>query len=1022
MTVIASKVATFAAGVSRVDQTWDRYVTIEGIGDRMGATRWCTRVPKHAEARNVVKIPAPLIYGTFDDVDTAGGVMTDVMGNYDINLQNTPTTGVTGNVGEMYLLDDASNEFVSTGTADIVEESATYSYMIDCTPDAQNPATGMVALGMGINGGGTWDGQWLQFGSSGGDDVIYVVIEGGSSGQERTFGTSFDFVAGVRYICIVTFDGFNVKLWINGALVIEDDVGSFNGPTYETTNYFECGRYRAGASRYWSGHIDEAAWWHNDVLTDAQAVALYHVIRGGYRVWTAAYKPYVIDLPSPMSERVDPEGGMTEAGELSVDMLDSADELTAALKIDADPVNTVSTAVGASDTSIAVDSGPAFSIGDFIYIGNECMHVTNIVSNALTIVRAQLDTVARPHAFGSPVYTALPYLHGRRMRYYEIPHDAVGESAQLEWEQYQLDGIELSEDGNSFTLLGLTGVGNTSQLVKRRPQDQFVARTVFADEHFSAEFFGPRTATADGEIWTGERMTFEMEGEIFRASMPFFGFTSSNILLPTDRALLGSRIHSPEPGDTGSQVFIANKDESGAVFRYSPGTNTPGYVSGSESSSRGSGTWVKSDHFVPILLCLLTSSADSNDGLELTNFTAGEGNFSSLPIGVGVGLPADRIDWTSFHNAWAATPGWRFPGFVVRESESFGELVSREILRVIGAYLSTQNGKISLVLPTLPPAGLSIPEIGSTNIRYRKAGARSALPEISARMVSSRLSGTVIFSVKTPGGADVKIVVDDQRFHGRYGQAADFGKSKRAIEIDAPSVFADGGLANAFLETVGNRIIWENSRPRWDVSATTLYDPDLYDKRPGDFVTIAVSEFPQLEDGTRGWLTGTVPARINSIAPEHVEGQGSSLRFDLTAFGSGTRIGRVGPAAMISSVATNTATVVANRHTQADAPTTWPVTDAAGFAVDDECVLRNLDGSDAGGATKQTVTVIAGNDITFDGNFGGNLAANLVIKYANYDSSAAQQISTRVYVADRAARTIDASSAKPWAWTIEGAQ
>ena len=55
-------------------------------------------------------------------------------------------------------------------------------------------------------------------------------------------------------------------------------------------------------------------------------------------------------------------------------------------------------------TTVAVDDGTQFAIGQTLMIGNEQMLITNISTNNLTVTRAINGTTAAAHADNSDVY------------------------------------------------------------------------------------------------------------------------------------------------------------------------------------------------------------------------------------------------------------------------------------------------------------------------------------------------------------------------------------------------------------------------------------------------------------------------------------------------------------------------------------------------------------------------------------------------------------------------------------------
>lgn len=171
----------------------------------------------------------------------------------------------------------------------------------------------------------------------------------------------------------------------------------------------------------------------------------------------------------------------------------------------------------------------------------------------------------------------------------------------------------------------------------------------------------------------------------------------------------GQRV-SLQAGQLATQVFLARSD-----FRYSPGP-TP-------STIRSSGTWVRSSHWIDLLLIMLTSSNEPADGLELANYVSARGNYSSLPPGYGVGLLAAQIDWDAFAAVKQRTLDYLFPNFSLGAGDAvpFGELVDEQFLKPMGAYLST-SGVARVVLPRIPLLESASLTIGSADILAKPIG------------------------------------------------------------------------------------------------------------------------------------------------------------------------------------------------------------------------------------------------------------------------------------------------------------
>ena len=77
-------------------------------------------------------------------------------------------------------------------------------------------------------------------------------------------------------------------------------------------------------------------------------------------------------------------------------------------------------------------------------------------------------------------------------------------------------------------------------------------------------------------------------------------------------------------------------------------------------------------------------------------------------------------------------------------------------------------------------------------------------------------------------------------------------------------------------------------------------------------------------------------------------------------------------------------------------------------------ILLELDGSQVGGTTTQTITgAISGDVVTLDGNFGGSLATGKILAYAESGDSVGAQLQDYVYYADVGGK-IGATTREPW--------
>jgi len=589
-----------------------------------------------------------------------------------------------------------------------------------------------------------------------------------------------------------------------------------------------------------------------------------------------------------------------------------------------------------------------------------------------------------------------PYRAAERWR-----HTNAMTPASIEWGMYRAEPPGLSEDMNSWELRAISDAMGVRDLVCRSRADRW---DVFQVDEPSRTLFGALTGDR-ADLWVAGRHHLRLGDELLAIDEIFSGF-----FRVAERGLLGTPTDRPLAPGPARFVYLADSLRSDAAFRYSPGAALGG---GTPSTSRSSGTWTVTSHWVPLILSILTSSADEDDGLELANYDPDVGNFAALPPGVGIGFPWHRVDWTSWLAVWQRTPDWVFDGFVLGDQESFGELIEREFLRPIGAWLDEHRGKASIVLPRLPASGDTLLELGPSSVLTRSVGRGRAVPEISFAKTAGLSRSSVTFRVRSRSGAEVPISITDPavlRLYGGRRQGLPFG----AEEVSIPSVLVRDGDSVPWLERLATRYLYYTRRSAWEIKASATWD--LEGARRGEFVGVTNAEFPDLESGTRG-ITAR-PARVEERTPVVAPGEPVRLDLRVLMLGAGTRVGRIAPSAVVVSstgAGPYVVTVDANRYTDTDAGDGLPTADASGFSAGDVVRLANRDGSSASGGT-ETISAVSGNTITIGGNFSGALAAGLVLEYADRASMVAAQYNSTVIAADQATRTVGASTDDVWLW------
>ena len=776
---------------------------------------------------------------------------------------------------------------------------------------------------------------------------------------------------------------------------------------------------------------------------DFDGISKFCAFRPSYAASDEHYRAILMGFPAIASERVDPLGGGVECGELSFDLLDVDDYLTGLLRTDAEPTTYVDPASGLlskTATTVTVLDVSGLSTDSVIWIGNEALRVTGIAGLDLTVTRGALDTDPQVHNLPrktSRVWSYPPYLRSRRVRLYLGPADNDDATEETLFWTGHLDGFSLSQDTNVFSISARSQLKYLDRLIYRHGSAGF--KPTIYNGSIELESLEPRPVDYDAGANlfphdnTGEMTAFvRMGDEILSGLWDSCGSNHKQIFTDarfgSERGILNTPIEDLAEEDHAAVVYVAQDSHPAASFRYSPDLTASG--GSAPSTSRSSGTWISSSHFVDVLLCLLTSSADPDtdggDGLELVNFESGFSNYSSLPRGIGAGVPAELISWSTWLDVKARTPGYTFPGFVL-ESESipFAELAEKYFLRLVGAHLTTIDGPLGLILPRSPVASSTAPEFSLDTILSRGYADRARLPALSCSQDMGRVASAVRYKLRGPSGRTVTTTVTDAEFSDMFGQGGYYAAEDKTITIDAPAAITDPAHVHAALEESAQKKLRRFRRPQWRLSGL-LSDFSLYATTPGSVVRVTHPGLVDENAGARGWTD--VPAQVlektvqisdkTSTTGGGSDALGLHLEWTLLGYGPGGRFGRVAPAAVIDSISTpNVATCFANRTTRFDSGTAGlPSTDASTFEVGDVLELRTPSGQNAAPGSKEAVVSVTGNDVELSGDFSGALATGLVLSYSDHQNVTADQKSDHVFFADQATRTIGTGTDRPWQW------
>lgn len=684
-----------------------------------------------------------------------------------------------------------------------------------------------------------------------------------------------------------------------------------------------------------------------------------------YSPTSSLWQPLLTEIPGVLSERASPLGGWPDAGNLTFSLLDRDDILTSVMGYtERAPVAVDTTGVSASEQEwvLGTGEGDQFSYGDCFWCDGECLRIIDVSGDTITVIRGWMGTDAVEHSENALIYASNPYVVGRRAELYIGPADGSSASEQL-LGQYVIDAISWDQTTGVWQIQARSQIRYLDQLIRGRdPKMILSGGTRFAVEG-RTWVAGAADDYSIAPLWSeSTHARVEETSEIVRVSASLEVFA---------RGQLGTSQQEVELGQMLTQVMTPVEGD----FRFSE----PAVEDRDDPNE-----WTPSAHFVDILLCLLTSSAAFEDGLELVNYDATTDiNWSCLPVGFGLGVPAAEIDFDSFLSVRTRTPGWEFGWYVLGPGKTGREAMT-ELLEVTGCFLSSTSGRLALVLPRMPLIAEDVPEVEpDTIIREPRGvpldGSMSVALEAVASSVRYELGpGRVALDIRSADYADT------------FGQRGRYSRETRPVVIQAPSI-APGDGAWLVLIAAGRLLRWR--MPRLEI--VRVVDWSLYpDSAPGSIVAVTAEELPDFGTGARGATER--PFVVVEREPRLLDG-GIMLRMH--AWGSGIRAGRISPAAYVASAAPDsgppeitTLTVEAGRYVAGD--------NAAGFVAGDKVALINRDGS-VHQAGLEVVSVSA-NTIVIDDDLAGVAGKVLVFdQWSDLTTSRAERYTAFASSADR---------------------
>jgi hypothetical protein len=276
----------------------------------------------------------------------------------------------------------------------------------------------------------------------------------------------------------------------------------------------------------------------------------------------------------------------------------------------------------------------------------------------------------------------------------------------------------------------------------------------------------------------------------------------------------------------------------------------------------------------------------------------------------------------------------------------------------------------------------------------------------------------VLFTLRNAAGGEVKTLVGIDAFGGAAARdAQEAGAADDVLELDVPGAMADQEGIESFLEELAVRKAFRHRFPPRVLTALT--DLTTYARGLGELVSLTWPVLPDHRRGVRG--VELAPHIIIEKALELDLESSTPPGYRYALWGRpGDRIGRIGPAAIITAWDSflGRATVTEIRHTDADAGRLGlPVEDVLGFRTGAIVRLRNLNGTAAAGGVTAAVGTLypATNQVRLSADFGvGAGMIGLILTLATYDESAAEERDSYVADADTATQMIGASATPPW--------
>ncbi len=723
--------------------------------------------------------------------------------------------------------------------------------------------------------------------------------------------------------------------------------------------------------------------------------------------------------PSIAPEIQNPLGGISEQSAITVVLLDKNDEVTSHFRTEARARTRLSADVEPGDLEVTLDSLTGIVVGSVLHIGREAMRVISVVAGTtLEVERGFLGTEAQRHLSGRPVYLNTQSLIGRRITV-KLGFDDEGcdeTTSQEIGTGWSIDGISLDDGLNTWRIRGRSRLKYIDRLLMRIAYRGIVQEAYTDPSHFNAQGIDARTGATQPNRHFNDRVFIEIGGNerILADLVNTPSGDQNQHIVAAQRGVGGTRAEQWRDGDEARQVFVADPAGGFGSYRYQAPND--------ETLDRAAADWTAVDHPAPIMLSLITGHSSVHKTLP-DNWVLGQGNYSGLPAGVGLGVPITAVDVDSFLDVWYRTQNFRMPHFVVREPAVGRKVIDEQICRLCGYDLRVTDSKITLSYFRSPLEGEAITTWDASKILVEEGDDGNRMPMIAVSFDSDITAGAIVFKARTSLGAETESTFTDASFPEFFGDADGYYEAEdHHIEIDASAVRIDAsGSEPEILKQRALQILYRFRRPLMRIEVVT--DLSQQNVLPGQLLYLTHEQIPDLTTGVRG-VTNLICRVLEKGEPEVGE-DFVGIRWVLIAYGAGGRFGRVTPAAGISGAASSVGggnydvPVHANRYTDPNARGGLPTNDALGFRVGDRVRLKTRGCMPIVTVPAyQTVVARSANNVRLDGNFGGHasLASGTVLAFVNANVSTAQQLARYVHLADRANRTVGSGTQTPWTY------